>query len=64
MGRERIPIRLSAIIAEPDVGLNVGLDLRNYEIMTWVQIRSQLSHPRTPRAFPFLCMVKDVKIPF
>ena len=46
--RERIPSRLRAISVEPDVGFR----LRNPEIMTWAEIKSQtpkgLSHPGAP----------------
>ena len=46
-GRKRIPSRLHAVSAEP----NVGLDPMNCEIMTWAEIKSQtpnkLSHPGT-----------------
>ena len=37
-GRERIPSRLRAVRAEPDV----GLELKNREIMTWAEIKSQM----------------------
>ena len=47
--RERIPSRLHAISAEP----NVGLKLMNREIMTWAEIKScpfnRLSHIGTLR---------------
>ena len=46
--RDRIPSRLHAVSAEPDVGLK----LTNCEIMIWAEIKSQtpnrLSHPGTP----------------
>ena len=42
-GRERIPSRLWAVSAEP----NMGLHLTNCEIMTWAKIKS--------RAFNHLC---------
>ena len=49
--RERIPTRLCAVSAEP----NVGLDLTNHEIMTSAEIKSQmlnrLSHPGIPDLF-------------
>ena len=37
-GGERIPSRLRAVCAEPDTGLN----LRNREIMTYSEIKSQM----------------------
>ena len=44
-GRERIPSRLHAVNAEP----NVGLELMNHEILTRVEIKTQglsrLSYP-------------------
>ena len=47
-GRERTPSRLCTDSTEPDA----GLDLRNLEIMTWAEIKSQmlnqLSHPGAP----------------
>ena len=46
--REKIPNRLDTVSAEPDM----GLDLSNHEIMTWVDIKSwmfnQLSQPGAP----------------
>ena len=46
--RERIPTRLHAVSAEP----NVGLDPTNREIMAWAEIKSLminwLSHPGAP----------------
>ena len=47
-GGERIPSRLYAVCAKPHVGLN----LMHCEIMTWIEIKSQLlnwlSQPGTP----------------
>ena len=47
-GRERIPRRVHTVSAEPDAGPN----LRNSEIMTRAEIKSQmlnlLSHPGAP----------------
>ena len=47
-GEERIPSRLWAVSAEPDMGLN----LTNCRIMTWAENKSQmlnwLSHTHTP----------------
>ena len=51
-GRQRIPSRLCAVSAEP----NVGLEFTSHEIMTWAKTKSetlnQLSHPGTPRNRP------------
>ena len=48
---ERIPSRLHAVSAEPKTGLN----LTNYEIMTWAEIKNQilnwLSNPGAPNFF-------------
>ena len=48
-GRERIPNRLQAVSAEPDM----GLELTNCEIMTQGEIRSQTlnRHPGTLNPF-------------
>ena len=50
-GRERIPSRLWAVSTKP----NVGLDLRNHEIMTQAETKSwdtqRLSHPGAPTFF-------------
>ena len=47
-GRQRIPSRLHAVSAEPDV----GLELTNREIKTWAEVKiwtpNRLSHPGTP----------------
>ena len=47
-GRERVPSRLCAVSAEPDV----GLELTNRESRTGAKIKSQMlnqrSHPGTP----------------
>ena len=47
-GRERIPSRLRIASAEPDLGLK----LRNCEVVTWAETKSlmlnRLSHPGTP----------------
>ena len=52
--RQRIPSRVCAVSAEPDV----GLELMNHEIMTSVEIKSQtlnqLSHPGAPNPHFFL----------
>ena len=52
--RERIPSRLHAFSAEPDI----GLELRNGEITTWAETKSwmlnQLSHPGSPVVFVLL----------
>ena len=57
--RERISSRLHAVSTEPDV----GLDLRNHEIMTWAEIQSealnQLSHPGAPRRLYFKWRLKS-----
>ena len=51
--RKRIPSRLHAVSAEP----NVGLNLMNQEIMTWAKIKSQtfnqLSYPSALYALGF-----------
>ena len=52
--RERIPTRVHAVSAEPDVGLNPT----NCEIMTWVKIKSwefnKLSHPGSSKEGTFI----------
>ena len=52
--RDKIPSKLYAISTE----LDAGLELMNYEIMTWAEIRSQmlnrLCHPGIPILVNFL----------
>ena len=47
--KEKIPSRLLTDSTEP----NMGIDLRNHEIMTWAEIKSQtpnqLNHPGSPK---------------
>ena len=61
--RKRILSRLCVVSTEPDV----GLDLRNCEIMTSAKIKSQklnlLSHPGTPDCGTLLTSVVNVTKP-
>ena len=58
--RETDPSRFHTVSTEPDV----GFELKNCEIMTWAEIKSQtlhrLSHSGAPRGLVFLFVTLDV----